>query len=161
MNPPRRSMRPDHEDNLANLIEQSASRLIESSMSDEDDYVGEFGLSNGSGPIGIRTFPGAHWNRRTKLPSSISGLSRIGGEALHDRGEIIGAIRIYVPKKCGRGNQAVPLTIVGKIHRRHCTTNFEKCDNQSSDPYRKSPLTQCLNQSTHLRHEIPTPAGTA
>ncbi len=62
-------------------------------------YVGEFKLSNGSGPIGILAFPGAPWNRRTKLPSNISSLSSIGGEAHHNSAETIGAIRTYVLTK--------------------------------------------------------------
>lgn len=69
-------------DNVANLIELSASRLIESIRFSKDDYVGECGLSNGSGPIEIQASPRIPWNRRTKLHSNVSSLFRIGVEAL-------------------------------------------------------------------------------
>ena len=84
------------------------------------------------------------------------------GEFLHTREGTIRATRIYVTTKCDRGNQHALLTIVEKIHGRSCTTNSGKnMTTYSQFPYRKSPSSQCLNQSTHLRHQIPSPAGTA
>ena len=84
-------------------------------MSDEDDYVGEFGFSNGSRPIGIRAFPGAHWNRRTKLHSNISSLSRTGGEALIPVTRQLGQLGSISRQKRDRENQQVPLPIDGEI----------------------------------------------
>lgn len=69
-------------DNVANLIELRASRLIEKSRLSKDDYVGECGLSNGSAPIGIQALRESPGIEGLSYIRTFRSLSRIGAEAL-------------------------------------------------------------------------------
>ncbi|MEO8327969.1 MAG: hypothetical protein ABI618_19130 [Nitrospirota bacterium] len=84
---------------MINLIGQKVSGPIRSGMYDEGDHACEYELSNGSGPIEIRAFPGDTWNRIATLHPNASSLSGVGGEALHYRDETIGYTGIYVRRK--------------------------------------------------------------
>ncbi|MGD9850758.1 MAG: hypothetical protein AB7T38_05790 [Nitrospirales bacterium] len=85
--------------NLAKLIGQKVSGPKRSSMYDEGDHACEYELSDGSGPIEIRAFPGDPWDSIPTLHPDASSLSGIGGEALEYRDETIGYYGIYVRKK--------------------------------------------------------------
>ncbi|MDR4495734.1 MAG: hypothetical protein AB7P17_01450 [Nitrospirales bacterium] len=84
---------------LAKLIGQKVSEPKRSGMYDEGDHACEYELSDGSGPIEIRTFPGDTWDSIPSLHPDASNLSGVGGEALHYRDENIGYVGIYVRKK--------------------------------------------------------------
>ena len=84
---------------MAKLIGQKVSEPKRSGMYDEGDHACEYELSNGSGPIEIRAFPGDPWDSIPSLHPDASSLSGIGGEALHYRDENIGYVGIYVRKK--------------------------------------------------------------
>lgn len=84
---------------LSKLIGQKASGPIRSGMYDEGDHACEYELSDGSGTIEIRAFPGDPWDNIPTLHPDASSLSGIGGEALHYRDENMGYYGIYVRKK--------------------------------------------------------------